>query len=126
MAKFVMNRNLQVRSTSGYSIVFEKGVETFVPPVMIAEVIALGAERVDDSQTAHIPEPNKFTAPTGEDRDKDLSAAIEAIVEQNTPADFTASGIPKLAVVNKMLGYVVDKTELASAWQKLQDAKAVA
>ncbi len=124
MAKFVLNRNLQVRSTSGYSVVFEKGVETNVPNVMIAEVIALGAERVDAGQSAHVKEENKFTAPQGEDRVKDIRAAIEATVEQNTPADFTASGVPKLAVISKLVGYSVDKVELADAWQAYQDEQA--
>lgn len=124
MAKFVMSRNLQVRSTSGYAVVFEKGVETEVPAVMIAEVIALGAERVDAGQSAHIKEPNKFTPPVGDAREGDIRAAIDAIVEQNNPVDFTASGVPKLAAISKMVGYAVDKVELANVWQKTLDEKA--
>lgn len=124
LPEFILQRDQQVRSTSGYAVVFEKGVPTPVHPVMIAEVIAIGAIRVDDSQVAHVQDPKVVIPGTGEDLEKDVRAAIDALVEQNVSSDFTASGAPKLAAVIKLVGYPVDKNDLAVAWQKRADEQA--
>ena len=117
MAQFTLNRNHQQRSTSGHTVVFKRGVQTFVPAVMIPEVIALGAERVDAPQAAHIIEAVEPVVPMGPGRERDIRAALDALVDLNSSADFTASGVPKIASVIKVVGYSIDKVELATVWQ---------
>jgi hypothetical protein len=40
---FILNRDRTVVSTLGHSVEFKKGVPTYVPPVLYAEVSAVGA-----------------------------------------------------------------------------------
>lgn len=123
MAEFMLNRNHTVRSTSGYTIMFEKGVPTHVPPVMIQEVLAIGAERLDAAQDGHHAEPVSKQEPIGEERESDILAAIEMIVDKNEPRDFTATGMPTVKSVSAIVGFVVDKRELSDVWNKRNEAK---
>lgn len=124
MAEFMLNRNLTVRSTSGYTVVFEKGVPTHVPPVMIQEVLAIGAERLDAAQDSHHTEPVVKQEPIGEEREAEILSAIELVVEKNEPRDFTATGMPTVKVISTIVGFAVDKKELSDVWGKRNEAKA--
>jgi hypothetical protein len=48
----------------------------------------------------------------------EVLAAFDAIVERNDFKEFTASGIPKVAVVADAVGYAIDRTEVMRAWEQ--------
>jgi hypothetical protein len=124
MAEFLLNRNHTVRSTSGYALVFQKGIPLYVPPVMIQEVLAIGAERLDAGQDSHVQEPVALREPLGEEREGEILSAIDLIVEKNEPRDFTATGMPTVKAVSAIVGFAVDKRELSDVWTKRNEARA--
>ena len=44
MPDFVLNRNYALRSLTGHSINFVKGKPCYVPPAVVKEAVAIGAE----------------------------------------------------------------------------------
>lgn len=120
MPNYVLNRNYTLRTTSGV-LSFVKGQPTFVPKHMERDVVAVGGEIVDGEAPALL-EPEKVIpqAPVGEDRSKQILTAIELIVERNDSADFTGSGSPTVKAVERILGFDVDRGEVAAAWAEFK------
>lgn len=127
MPNFVLNRNYTLRSTKGHMINFAKGEPTYVPPIMVPEVIALGAESVDGPVDAvDVLGDEIVIAPElpPDEREAILLKAYPAMVTANKRYDFTGQGIPNLKALSAIVGFVVDKRELDATWQKYLDAKA--
>ena len=121
---YIAPRNMTVSSKSGRSVEFVKGKPTFAPPVMHAELIALGIV-----PTEEIPEPEDDgtpVAPTAPDeRQAAIYAAFEKIILRGGRKDFAGTGAPHTAVVAKELGWDIDAKERDLFWQKFQTDKAV-
>lgn len=127
MPVYTLNRNHVLRTTSGV-ISFYKGEKTFVPKHMEREALAIGAEIVDGEAPDPLgPEKVLPAIPAGEDRREQIIAAIEMLVERNDSSDFTGSGSPSVKAVARLLGFDVERSELADAWGevkiKLAEAK---
>jgi hypothetical protein len=123
MAIFVLNRNHRIISMTGHSVVFKKGEETFVPDVMIPEVVALGGERVDIKQDALLPEENTSPALSPEDRKDKILETIKLMFGRNTRGDFTGNGTPNARVLSGLVGFTVNNTERDVLWQEFLDAQ---
>ena len=122
MPEFVLNRNYTLRSLTGHSVQFKKGVPTFVPPGTMREVVSLGAERVDgptepavDDDTVKLP-----TEPTGEDRAKLILDLFTKLIERNAREDFTAQGAPHVKAIKEHLNFKVDNKERDLLWARYQ------
>ena len=123
--KYVAPRKMTVVSTSGRSVEFEKGVPTFCPPQMHADLIALGIVPAEE-----IPEPEddgEVKEPTvPADREAAMFAAFEKIALRNKRGDFSGTGAPHGAVLAKELGWSsVDSKERDVLWQKFNLSKAL-
>lgn len=120
---YIAPRNMTVASVSGRSVAFVKGVPTYAPPQMHAELIAVGIVPAED-----IPEPEE-TGGVKEplipaEREAALFAVFEKMVLRGKREEFTGVGIPHQAVLAKELGWNVATKERDAAWVKFQQEKA--
>ena len=121
----VLNRNFTLRSTLGHMLTFAKNVPMTVPASMVRACAEIGAERVDGKNALIAEETTTFAQPVDPGhRLEDIRSTIIDLVETNDSREFTAAGIPKTTVVSEKLGYKVDRTEIATAWQTYQEDKA--
>jgi len=124
MPDYVLNRNYTHRSLLGHSVEFKKGEPVFVPPILEKEVVAIGAQRVDGENPAVVDEA-PVTPPelTDDQRQDELYAAFDLLVERNETTDFTAQGIPTVKAVEKIVGFNVEKKEVAESYAAYRIAK---
>lgn len=125
--KFVSNRNIVVRSTSGHSIDFKKGEPTYVPPQMREFVLEKGILPVDGEglpvdpaeNTVVLEEKPILLAPDdGDELDKQILAVVEKIVSRNNADDFAGGGCPSAKAVSHALHYKVDQKSVKKVWEK--------
>ena len=115
---------MTVASVCGRSVHFEKGVPTYAPPLMHAELIAVGivpTEEIPEVEVVGVVEP---MVPS--EREAALFGAFEKIVLRGKREEFTAVGTPHLAVLSMMMGWAVPAKERDAAWQKFNLEKAEA
>lgn len=121
--KYVAPRKMTVVSTSGRSVWFEKGVPTYCPPQMHAELIGQGivpAEAIEEDE-----EQAKQPAMSDAERAEAIQKAYDAISARNTREDFTGTGAPHTRVVARELGLEsFDAKERDATWAKYQADKA--
>ncbi len=120
MAEYVLNRTYVLRSLSGHSVAFEKGVPTFVPNACIREVEAIGGERIDAKNGEGLDEPAQKQEPQGEEREQLILEAFKEIVAKNARDEFTAQGAPHVRALKTLLGFEVDNKERDKVWKKYQ------
>ena len=124
MPEYVLNRDFVLRTTMAHTIAFKKGEPTWVPPIIEKEAIAIGAERADNGKTdILVPEANGKSQMTFEELREALFAAFDLLVEKNDSDDFTAQGVPKVAVVEKMIETDIDRKDLVEAWTEYRAGK---
>lgn len=124
MPEFILNRNYALRSIKGHIINFIKGEPVYVPPVLVAEAVALGAESVDGPIDPLEPEAPVKSELTLAEREQAMREAIEQMVAANNREDFTAQGTPNLKALSGYVGFTVNKRELEGVWQKYLNEKA--
>ena len=119
---YIAPRNMTVASTSGRSVAFVKGVPTYAPSQMHAELVQVGIVPAEE-----IPEviPDGPVEPTvAADREAALNASFEKILLRSRREEFTAVGTPHLAVLAMDLGWAVPAKERDAAWLKFNLARA--
>lgn len=120
MPKYTLHRDFTHRSTLGV-ISFEEGVPTHVPPHMEKEVIAIGAVRAEgDTPKVLEPETKLPEIPVGDDRESEIKAAFDLLIERNDSNDFTGQGVPTVKAVEKIVGFDVDRKELVELWAAIK------
>ena len=121
---FTLNRNHVLTSLSGRSVEFVKGVPTHVPPMMIKEALAIGANPAEGTE-ADLSEPEVKKAPTDPDvRSAAIMEAVEKLAAQNDREAFTAAGSPTAKAVSALVGYTVAAQEVKKVWGDYQAALA--
>ena len=124
MPQYVLSRNYTLRTTNGV-ISFVKGEPTWVPSFMEKDAVGIGAERVDGEKVELLePEQPPKTVITGTEREAQLYAAFDLIVETNESKDFTGAGTPTVKAVEKLTNIDFDRGEITDAWAKYKEAKA--
>jgi hypothetical protein len=120
---YIAPRDMTVASRSGRSVGFKKGIPTYAPDQMHAELIAVGiipAEEIPEPEdTGGIKEP---VVPA--EREAEVFAVFERLVLRNKRGDFAGTGAPHAAVLSKELGWSIDGKERDTLWQKYQADKA--
>ncbi len=120
---YVSTRDITVASLSGRSVAFKKGVPTYAPDSMHAELIRSGVMPCED-----IPEPEDDGAPkapeVAAEREAAVFKAFEALCLRNKRGDFAGTGAPHTAVLSKELGWPIDAKERDALWQAFQSGKA--
>lgn len=120
---YIAPRDMTVASKSGRSVAFAKGVPTYAPPQMHAELIAFGIVPAEE-----IPEPKddggvkEPTAPA--ERQVAVFEAFEKVILRGKRGDFAGTGAPHTAVLSKELGWSIDGKERDVLWQTFQADKA--
>lgn len=126
MPYYVLNRTYNFHSING-GCSFVKGEPAWVIPPIEKEVIALGAVRAEGDTPSLIEEPKTVVqAPMGIERQEDLYAAFDMLIERNDSKDFTAQGVPTVKAIEKIVGFDVDRMEVVEAWGEHKIAKAEA
>lgn len=121
---FVLNRNHTLISKTGLAVRFEKGVVRPVQALLVPEVVAIGAERVDGEQGEGFEEPKRLPEePQGHEREDLIKAAIEDLVERNSSKDFNAGGVPKPIAIKAIVGFQPEADEVKKAWLAYQAEK---
>lgn len=123
--EYIAPRNMTAVSKSGRSVEFVKGVPTYAPSQMHAELIQLGISPAEE-----IPEPEPDGSPVEpkvpEEREAAFYAAFEKIILRGKRNDFSGTGAPHTAVLVKELGWSeVDRKERDLMWQKFNADKAL-
>ena len=117
--KFISSRDRVITSLTGHAIDFKKGVPTFVPREMHAEVLELGCVPEEEQAAGEDPKPVvEPTDPT--DRQNALLGAIAVMVERNARDDFGANGAPSIKALNDVLGWKPSAEERDTAWLEYQ------
>lgn len=116
MPEFVLNRNYSMRSLYGHVIDFKKGQPVYVPPICAREAASIGAECVDGKVDVLDPEAKVEVPMAPDERQENIIAAFKLLEERNGRNDFSASGSPALPALEKILGFDVDKKEIAPLW----------
>lgn len=119
---YIAPRNMTVASICGRSVAFQKGVPTYCPPQMHADLIAVGvvpAEEIPEEETVESTEPQ-----VPAEREAALFDTFKKIVLRGKREEFTATGVPHLSVLAMALGWAVHAKERDAAWQKFQLSKA--
>ena len=118
---YIAPRKMTVTSVSGRSVNFEKGVPTFCPPQMHAELIAVGvvpAEEIPEVVEEGVKEPMEPMA-----RQEAIFAVFEKMVLKGKREEFTGVGTPHLAVLKSHLGWEVASKERDQMWVKFQQER---
>jgi len=121
--EYVSTRDITIISKSGRSVAFKKGVSTYAPDQMHAELIQHGILPTED-----IPEPEDDGKPKEPkvlaEREAAVFAAFEAMIVRAKRGDFAGTGAPHAAALSKELGWDIDGKERDVLWQKFQADKA--
>lgn len=118
--KLVSNRNFTLRTTTGHIIKFVKDTPVDVPPSCVAHAMQVGCVPHDGVAPESPEEKAAAVIPVGIHRIDAIVDAIEALVARNARADFTASGMPQVKSIEKILGYDIDSKERNECWVEYQ------
>lgn len=120
---YISQRDITVASKSGRSVAFKKGVPTYAPDQMHAELVQNGILPVEE-----IPEPVSDGSPKEPtvlaEREAAVYAAFEKLILRGKRGDFAGTGSPHVAVLSKELGWGIDGKERDVLWQKFQADRA--
>lgn len=120
MPKYTLHRDYTYRSTLGV-ISFEEGVPTHVPPHMEKEIVGIGGVRADGDNPDILEQAPKLPdVPVGDDREAEIKAAFDLLIERNDSNDFTGQGVPTVKAVEKIVGFDVDRKELVELWAAIK------
>lgn len=126
MPDFVLNRN-HILAGFGHRIEFRKGEPTHVPPILVKEAAAIGAERVDGESVDPLPDEKVQPAIlTAAQRIDELVSAIDMIVERNSSDDFGGDNRPSLDAINnitRLTNPALTKRERDEAWKAYKAKK---
>ena len=99
-----LSRNYILRTTYGHTLKFEKGIVRNVPRICYRDALSIGAERADGKSASDAfeePKPIEQITNPG-DRNALILEAYKNLMEENNPDSFTATGLPKVAVMKKL------------------------
>lgn len=121
MPEYVLNRNHTLRSTLGHTIQFEKGQPAYVPPALEREAVAIGAVRADGDTIDPLgAEKPAVEALSQDERENQMRLAFELLIEKNDSKDFTGQGVPTTKAIEKIVGFDVDRHEIAELWARVK------
>lgn len=124
MPEYVLNRNYCLSTPDGV-VVFTKGQPVYVTPNMEKHASSIGAARVDGVQV-DVLEPEAESPPllSDNEREAQLFAAFDLLVETNESKDFTGQGVPTSKAVERLSGVEAERSELVTLWAKYKERKA--
>lgn len=124
MPYFTLHRNYTLRTTKGHTINFVKGMETWVPPMCVPDVVAIGAVAKDEAVDVLGEEEKPVVSISPEERKAKIHAAFDTMLSRSERTDFTASGLPHAKKLSDLVGFEVANRERDTEWQAYTQAKA--
>lgn len=123
MPDFVLNRTY-VLAGSGHMIRFEKGQPTYVPPELVKAAVGIGAEPADGNKPDVLdPEEQEKVPLTPQEKQDELFAAFEILIERNDSKEFDGAGKPTIDALKPLIEFSVTKKDILAAWQKFKESK---
>jgi hypothetical protein len=114
--EIVLYRNYRLATTLGHVIVFKKNEPTRVPDILFKSVVEIGGEFVDGDAEDVFKEEQVPAQPVNPlERNEQIRKVVDAIYDKNDREDFTATGNPTLKAVSDLVGFKIDRAELAIA-----------
>lgn len=124
MPWFTLHRNYSMSTKAGHVIGFMKGVKTWVPPAIVADAVAIGAQPVDRTdETEVIPTEIEASQLSAAEKRAKYFESFEKMLTRNQRGDFTASGLPHAKILEGMLGFQVMTPERDSMWSEYNASK---
>lgn len=117
---------VRLASRAGHTVVVTPE-GAFVPPVLVPEALSRGCVPVEESKDSSatvaanpVVESVQAELPLAEgdpreSRLKQVRGAVTKLIENNDPADFTATGVPRVAAVRRVFDESVTSEEIAEA-----------
>lgn len=117
MPLYTLHRTHTHNSTLGV-VSFIKNEETWVPPILEKEIVAIGGMPVSGTGPDVLgEEAEQKAAPLSfSERRDEIFAAFKLIVEGNESNDFTGAGVPTVAAVKKLFDGEVARNEIIELW----------
>lgn len=120
MSEFVLQRDRVIRTTTGHSIEFKKGVPVYVPPGAVRAAMDAGAVPIaDDFVGGEDEDARPVMSAEAVDpvaRKAKILEVLDTVVKRNDRDDFSAAGKPHVKAISELAGFKVDKKELELAW----------
>jgi hypothetical protein len=117
-------RTFVLVSTLGHAIQFRKGEETTIPAVLMSEALTQGVIPVEDDDLPQDSTPLDGAPIDPLVRNKAIKAAIVTLKNRNNRDDFGATGNPKVAAIEKYLGWKASGKEIEALIQELNNEAA--
>jgi hypothetical protein len=94
---------------------------------MEREVIAIGGVRAEGETPSPLPnEKPVYQEPQGLERQEEIRAAFDLIIDKNDSKEFTAQGVPSVKAMEKIVAFTMDKAEIVEEWNEYKIFKAEA
>lgn len=121
-----LHRNYTLVSLAGRVITFTKNDATWVPPEVVKEALAIGAENIDENGQKNILEDeSKVVIPlTAEEREAKINEAFAIISGRDQRGDFTGQGAPNLKVMSSLTGIELSRADVDPLWETFKNAQA--
>lgn len=116
----VLNRDHVLRTTKHHSVEFFKDQPVNVPLAVYADAVGIGATRSDGKPADVLGDDKQKMPLTPEQSAALLDEAIDGLVKKNDREDFTATGVPTVAAVNRETGEKYDSKTIADAFKAYQ------
>lgn len=121
LVEVTSNRNFVLTTPLGHAIRFVKNEKQKIPRLLLQHALAAGVvptaeDDLPGDEAAKLPE-----APMGMAREQALRSAIIKLRERNAREDFSASGSPKVAAMEKVLGWRPQAREVEDVLAKLNE-----
>jgi|TARA_R110001583_G_scaffold168228_2_gene321053 hypothetical protein len=134
--KIIADEDMYISSTWGSSIRLYAGQVKEVGDDMGLLALQEGARRIEDGPKLNNPsliareeevvEEAEIIEDSivvdlndGGDREEKLKAAMQQILDENSPKDFTADGLPKQSVIKNVFGEQISSDERDELWAEM-------
>ena len=134
--KIIADEDMYISSTWGSSIRLYAGQVKEVGDDMGLLALEEGARRIEDGPKLNNPsliareeevvEEAEIIEDSivvdlndGGDREEKLKAAMQQILDENSPKDFTADGLPKQSVIKNVFGEQISSDERDELWAEM-------
>ena len=112
---------VRIASRAGH-VVIVTPEGSFVPDSLVPEALSRGCVPVSQTEVAAEPQaPSALSAAVESPAEKpsdrliQIRDAVAKLIENNDPADFTATGVPRVAAVRRVFDDSVTSEEIAEA-----------
>lgn len=119
-----LHRNYTLVSLAGRVITFNKNDATWVPPEVVKEALAIGAENIDETGEKTIlgSEEKEVVPLTAQEREAKIKEAFKIISGREQRGDFTGQGAPNVKVMSSLTGIELTRADVDPMWEEFRNA----